>query len=275
MPLVRPARRLARRALDRAFRVRPLTPMPPERHGVRCIVCGWRGAAFEGIAHCESAVCPRCRAIGRDRWLFHCLVSRVPLERRTRLLETSPRLPERYRAAMRRRLDYRCSDYDLRAHTADIALDLQAIDLPDASLDVVLISHVLEHVPDTDAALRELHRVLVPGGHLLLLVPILQGRTASPERPEHHDDDTPVFWRFGLDLTERLRAHGFTTDLLCTADFARHAESGEPWPDPAPECDVPSILAAATEWTVAADDDAGRTGAFEPAYMYLAWHATT
>ena len=263
------ARRVARRALDRAFTVRPFEPMAAEAEGVRCTVCGWRGDAFGGVLHCESAVCPRCGAIGRDRWLFHCLTTRVRLTRRTRLLETSPRLPEKYRAAMRRRLDYVCSDYDLRAHRADLALDLQAIDLPSASLDVVLTSHVLEHVPDTGAALRELHRVLRPGGSLLLLVPVHRGVTAPPREPEFHDDDTPVFWRFGLDLTDRLREHGFDANLLCTAEFAR----GGPWHDVAPEWDVPSILDAVDELTVVCDDDVARTAALTPGYMYLAWHA--
>jgi predicted SAM-dependent methyltransferase len=39
--------------------------------------------------------------------------------------------------------------------------------------DLVFASHVLEHIPwyRTDAALREVHRVLKPGGHLQVFVP--------------------------------------------------------------------------------------------------------
>ena len=140
---------------------------------------------------------------------------------------------EAYRAAMSTWFFYRTSDFDLRAHAGNLRLDLQAIDLPDACLDVLLCAHVLEHVPDTGKALAELRRVMAPGGHLLLQVPVLQGATAPPAEPEFHGDDTPVFWRFGFDLTARLREAGFAVDLLCTAEWAEAAVAGEanPWPD--------------------------------------------
>ena len=284
--LVLRARRKARRVVDRlqglppgAVPLRPFVPQVPGPPGVkRCAVCRWEGAAFQGVAHCESAVCPRCGAIGRDRWLFHCLTTFVPgIGKQTRLLETSPRLGHPYKDAMAAKVDYLASDYDQRAHKADVALDLQKIDLPDASLDVVMTSHVLEHVPDTSAALRELMRVLKPGGSVILLVPVLQGVTAPPAEPEFHGDDTPVFWRFGLDLTGTLRAHGFETALLCTADFRRHAESGDTeWAEGiSPEWDVTSILAATdpAELTVVCDDRLAETLGLVPSYMYLAWHA--
>ena len=41
------------------------------------------------------------------------------------------------------------------------------------SVDVVVLNEVIEHLVDTDAAVAELHRVLRPGGHLLLSTPNL------------------------------------------------------------------------------------------------------
>ncbi len=46
--------------------------------------------------------------------------------------------------------------------------DVQALGIRDASVDVVLCTEVLEHVPDPQQAIDEMYRVLVPGGQLLL-----------------------------------------------------------------------------------------------------------
>jgi SAM-dependent methyltransferase len=185
--------------------VPPWLPLLDGGGRVLCNVCRWQGEAFDGSAHVELALCPRCGSNGRDRFLHWCLAQRVELGPALRVIECSPRMGDGYRAAMGTWFFYRTSDYDLRAHAGNLRLDLQAIDLPDACVDVLLCAHVLEHVPDTDKALAELHRVVAPGGHLLLQVPVLQGRTAPPGEPEFHGDDTPVFWRFGFDLTARLR----------------------------------------------------------------------
>ncbi len=45
------------------------------------------------------------------------------------------------------------------------------VDLPDASVDVATSFTVLEHVPDEMAALKDLYRLLKPGGRLILTVP--------------------------------------------------------------------------------------------------------
>jgi len=136
-----------------------------------CNICRWTGAGFDGPQHCEFATCPRCGSIARDRFLFWCFVERTPPSLRTRLLETSPRMGADYRRAMARWFTYTCSDFDERAHAGTVRIDLQAIDLPDASLDVLLTPHVLEHVPETDTALGEIARVLAPGGRMYLQVP--------------------------------------------------------------------------------------------------------
>ena len=51
------------------------------------------------------------------------------------------------------------------------SLDLQQIDRPDGSYDVIVCNHVLEHVPDYRAALRELTRILSARGFLFLSFP--------------------------------------------------------------------------------------------------------
>jgi ubiquinone/menaquinone biosynthesis C-methylase UbiE len=45
-----------------------------------------------------------------------------------------------------------------------------AMDLPDAAFDVIVCQQGLQFFPDQPTALREMHRVLVPGGRMLLSV---------------------------------------------------------------------------------------------------------
>lgn len=247
----------------------------PPRSGC-CNICWWTGDAFPRAGHCEGAPCPNCGSIARDRFLLHCFVDRTP-PGSYRVLETSPRLGDRYRAAMASWFDYRASDFDQRSHVASVQLDLQAIELEDASLDVLLTAHVLEHVPDTGRALGEIHRVLAAGGRMYLQLPVLQGATARPAAPEFHEDHTPVEWRFGPDLTEALREAGFEVRLLCTEGLARHVRAGaDHWPDPtSPEFDVAAILAAlrADDLTPVADDGLARRLGWYPSYMFLTWEA--
>lgn len=242
-----------------------------------CNICRWTGAGFDGPQHCEFATCPRCGSIARDRFLFWCFVERTPPSLRTRLLETSPRMGADYRRAMARWFTYTCSDFDERAHAGTVRIDLQAIDLPDASLDVLLTPHVLEHVPETDTALGEIARVLAPGGRMYLQVPVLQGATAPPTEPEFHGDDTPVFWRFGPDLTARLRDHGLTTTLLCTEDWKRRVDAGDQdWgAGTSKEFDVTSLLGGsiADDLVSVADDATAARLGFVPSYMFLTFEA--
>lgn len=56
-------------------------------------------------------------------------------------------------------------------HTAAVQGDALHLPFPDASYDRVICSEVLEHIPDDVAAMRELARVLRPGGTMAVTVP--------------------------------------------------------------------------------------------------------
>jgi SAM-dependent methyltransferase len=56
----------------------------------------------------------------------------------------------------------------------------EKLPLGTASCDGAVLQAVLEHVRDADLTLRELHRVLKPGGSLLVEVPFMQGYHPSP-----------------------------------------------------------------------------------------------
>ena len=154
-------------------------------------------------------------------------------------------MADRYREVMGQRVDYVASDYDESMHRAFIKLDLQDIDLPDASVDVVLTPHVLEHVPDTGKALSELYRIMKPGGHVFLQIPIPQAKTMVPLEPEYHGDMTLVYFRFGWDVVDQIRAAGFACDTLVTSELRDAAAFGHDWVHDGPDCDVDDLIAGA------------------------------
>jgi SAM-dependent methyltransferase len=70
-------------------------------------------------------------------------------------------------------LDYYSTATDWYGTRPDVFGDAQSLPLADASIDHALLLDVLEHIPDPLCSLRELHRVLRPGGSLTIQVPFL------------------------------------------------------------------------------------------------------
>jgi len=62
----------------------------------------------------------------------------------------------------------------------DMVSDITAIPAPDASFDAILCTEVLEHVPHPIDALRELARLLKPGGKLIVTAPFVSNTHFSP-----------------------------------------------------------------------------------------------
>jgi N-acetyl sugar amidotransferase len=80
--------------------------------------------------------------------------------------------------------------------------DITSLDIPDDSYDAILCLAVLMHVPDIDAAVKELARVLKLGGILL----IAEENRDAPEYWLHR-----LYWRFGKKQNVRVEHHeGYT-----------------------------------------------------------------
>ena len=80
----------------------------------------------------------------------------------------------------------------------------------DRSFDLVYISHVLHHARDVAASLREIHRVLAPGGVLFLIETVDDSplmRLARRLQPSWDEDEVLNRFRF-RELLARLAEHG-------------------------------------------------------------------
>ncbi len=92
--------------------------------------------------------------------------------------------------------DYKTFDYD-NSTGADVIGDIHAIPLADETIDAVICSCVLEHVENPLVAVKELHRILRPGGKIFVHIPSTYPYHA---RKGHYPD----YWRFFDDTIEVL-----------------------------------------------------------------------
>lgn len=189
---------------------------------VECPICGHRYRHFMAYWYNENAVCWHCgsQEWHRTMWLFLTRTRPELLADARSLLHFSPEL------GIEPQLRARIPGYvsaDIDPDLGDVQVDITRMDrFADASFDAVICSHVLEHVPDDAAAMREMRRVLRPGGWAIIVVPLDRTLTTTFEDPSITD---PVarkwaFWqedhvrRYAPDIADRLRAAGFEVEHL-------------------------------------------------------------
>jgi SAM-dependent methyltransferase len=184
---------------------------------VECPCCGSTFSRFmPGLSHRDTRVCPRCGAQERHRALWLYMRERTDLFARDQLsiLHWAPEY-----ALQRSLSELPNAAYvsaDLHGGEASQHMDMTDVPFKDDSFDLIVCVHVLEHVPDDRQAIREMVRVLRPGGLALLLVPIVleQPTLEDPSivTPEQRKE---AYWQedhvrlYGADFPQRLEEEGF------------------------------------------------------------------
>ena len=137
-----------------------------------CPLCGFTGF-FEawGSPPRWNARCPSCGSLERHRYLA------VFLNRTPSLITNGAVLlhfaPENFIAALLKKSDIRYMSADLARDDVDLKLNIENINVSDGQYDIIVCSHVLEHVDDR-RALSELRRILKPNGIIIIMVPVTE-----------------------------------------------------------------------------------------------------
>jgi SAM-dependent methyltransferase len=202
-----------------------------------CPCCGWQGHRFHDYIELDyqvrNAACPQCESHSRHRAFFLWLTREYQLRSRSGVaLVFAPEkaLTAVWNSASRLRV-YRA---DLSpARDVDVLMDLQALPFASRSVDLVWCHHVLEHVENDEAAIRELCRILRPTtGELIVSVPMTLGtKTREYGFPNQRESG---HWRmYGDDFVGRLSRSGLTIETVNyqvpTADRNRSAIGQEHW----------------------------------------------
>ena len=125
-------------------------------------------------------------------------------------------------------LDYLSAD--LSDERAMSKIDITDIQYPDESFDAIYCSHVLEHVTDDLAAMREIRRIVRRDGWVIFQVPLCADRTfedrsivdpAERERVFGQSDHVRIY---GRDFAERLRAARFSVAAVAAGEIASARE---------------------------------------------------
>lgn len=155
----------------------------------QCPICSYRGHFLSRAAvtgNRKKAQCPRCGSLERhriQRLVFDTLASEGRLS--GRLLEAAPE-PFSTRS-LHPHFDA-VHTTDLMRTDVTVQTDLVALPFADSTFDVVVASHVLEHIPDDHSAVAEISRVLRPSGIAVLPVPIVNTETAEYPTPNRFED---------------------------------------------------------------------------------------
>ncbi len=234
-----------------ADRVWAAVPVGAQR---MCCLCGrkvrrflpYRGAwpdmpavlADAGVVGSDVAnfECPVCGCHDRERHLYLYLQASGLLKAISgaRLLHLAPETHLQRVIGRANPLEYVLGDlYPTRPDIRRI--DLMEIDRPDASLDFVIANHVLEHVGDDSRALREIYRVLRPGGYAILQTPFASLRSQKFEDADITSDAGRLqaygqedhCRLYGNDMADFFASFGFVRMIATHAELLARVDAGK------------------------------------------------
>lgn len=191
---------------------------------VECPVCERKFSKFlsygSEVAHRENVLCPYDLTLERHRlmWLYLKDHSDFFTADKLDVLHIAPEQCFHKRFKNQKNLNYLTGD--LVSPIADMHFDLHNIPLEDNRFDVVFCNHVMEHVDDAIQCMKELNRVMKPGGWAIMQVPQDFSRAETYEDPSivSPEDREKHYWQkdhvrlFGRDYPDWLCKAGFEVE---------------------------------------------------------------
>lgn len=132
---------------------------------MQCEICGSEEfiAGYQGrLTNGAPPTCAKCGSAERHRVVFHLLSKVTPTLKNFRVLHFAP--------------DQSVNQAWFKSYFGSVyggknSLNMMATGLEDSSFDLILSNHVLEHVPDDMAAIKEMLRLVGPNGMIMMTVP--------------------------------------------------------------------------------------------------------
>lgn len=175
----------------------------------------------------ENYQCPICKSYDRDRLMIAFLEElQAEEDEKLKMLQVAPSVALEAYALSRDDIIYESTDIKMQDVT--FQADLQNLYMvEDETYDIIICSHVLEHIENDAKAMGELFRVLKPEGVCLVLVPLIVGKVDTDEewgcseeenwRRFAQDDHCRLYGK--ADFIQRLQVSGFYVNELGKSYF--------------------------------------------------------
>jgi SAM-dependent methyltransferase len=197
----------------------------------KCPLCGKRYSRFGkgGVEKRDDAQCLNCGSLERHRFLWLYLERKMGLNEKNNL-SVLHFAPEKYLEKRLRGVSGSYITADIEGDDIDIKVDITSTPFEKDTFDLILCSHVLEHVHDDRKALKELLRILTPAGTALIIIPIERERTFEDPTITKPADRLRIFGQedhvriYGVDFIDRLAEAGFDVKSYLPKDLFNEAE---------------------------------------------------
>lgn len=179
----------------------------------------------------SNVLSPSTLSLERHRLLWLYLKRETDFfSERLKVLHFAPEQAFYSRFRKQPNLDYTTTD--LNSPLADVKADICRLPFKDEEYDMILCNHVLEHIPDDTAAMKELFRILRPGGMAILQIPQDLNREITYEDNSITDKDerARIFGQYdhvriyGRDYFDKLRKIGFNVEEV---DYTKQLTKAE------------------------------------------------
>ena len=208
-----------------------------------CPFCGYKSKDLKIVGHDlpilkekhvigggrRAAGCYKCESRDRERLLYAFIIKELKLPQNIRILHIAPE-PKLSKILLNQNFkEYICGDlftgsYHYPAHVKNI--NVLSIPYEDNYFDLLICNHVLEHIPEDAKAMKEILRVLKPGGKAILQVPISNNNEqtyedfsiSDPQKRKEHFGQYDHVRIYGQDYVTRLENVGFIVERLNISD---------------------------------------------------------
>jgi len=133
-----------------------------------------------GVNIRPDSYCPQCGSKERQRLLWEFLSREYSFEN-TDILYFAPN--ESLKTKLSQIETISLTTVDLKNKNVDCQANITELPLPQKTFDIIICSHVLEHIANDDFALKELYRLLRSGGEAIILLPQDRERQKTYEVP--------------------------------------------------------------------------------------------